>query len=779
MRFFPSIFTLTLILPLLGQEKITYDDQIFPIFQQTCLNCHNPDKNKGGLDLSSYTGAMKGGSGGKIATSGDTSSKLLTCLSADGELKMPPEGDRLASDKINLIKRWIEGGLLENKNSTAKKAEKPRFQFSASSPEQKPEGPPAMPADLLLEPIISAPCSSAIHAIAAAPWAPLIAITSHRQVLLVHSETLELMGILPFPEGEPTSLAFTPDSRYLIVGGGIAAKSGTTVTFDVVTGQRILQVAKEFDTVLAADLRPGFDRVATGSSSKLVKIWDAKTGELEKSIKKHTDWITALDISPDGVLLATGDRNGGVYAWEAETGGEFHTLRAHQAGITQLVFRNDSNLLASASEDGSVRIWEMNGGTEVKKIDAHGGGVCALAWARNGIIATSGRDKKTKFWKPDFNLLREGSAIAALPTALCLNAEATRAFVGDDKGVLTVIDVATGKIISSLQNNPPTIAARLIALDLSIKQHAEGSDSLEKAASADAEKLAQHKDHVRKIEQQFFALQKQHHTESQRLSVEQSQRQQALKKIQAMQADEAKQNSILANAHTELEHARAAHQQAQQAGQALDIVLENVKTSEGKVQAATTKIAEIQAQIAQHTKQQQEREAQIEKSSQALAATSKNREDTEKALKEAKAQLPAMEKAARETKAKFDSAPRELAALHRQKQHWHAASINTQFLQATKERDSLTEKFQEQAATFSALANDLTKFYQSLRAEADPEKKAALNKECRTTEQKLLHLRKEIDEQTANRSRIAQKAANLLQSYQTEKAKIPATKDEG
>ena len=33
--------------PLRAAEKITYDDHIFPIFESSCLNCHNPDKKKG------------------------------------------------------------------------------------------------------------------------------------------------------------------------------------------------------------------------------------------------------------------------------------------------------------------------------------------------------------------------------------------------------------------------------------------------------------------------------------------------------------------------------------------------------------------------------------------------------------------------------------------------------------------------------------------------------------------------------------------------------------
>ena len=463
-----------------AQEKTTYDDHVFPIFEQSCLNCHNPDKTKGGLDLSSFSLTLKGSSGGKIVEPGNTSSLLISAVQQTGEKKMPPEGDKLSSEQIEILKRWIEGGLLENKSSSARKTEKPKFETTLrSDPAAKPDGPLPMPQDLLLDPTVITSRPASIHALACSPWSPLIAITGQRQVLLYHTETLELAGILPFDEGEPVSLNFTPDARYLIVGGGTAGKSGVTVTFDITTGSRLLTVAKEFDSILAADIRPSFDIVATGGPSRLLKIWNTETGALVKSIKKHTDWITALDLSVDGVLLASGDRNGGVWVWESESGNEFHTLRGHQSAITAAVFRADSNILATASEDGTVRFWEMNGGSEVKKLDAHPGGVTAFAFARDGSSITAGRDMKAKLWKPDFSHARDlVSNLPALPTAVALDPEGKRAFISDAQGTVQVFETSDGKKIGEFQTNPPSIATRLQDLTREITQQEQSFSSL-------------------------------------------------------------------------------------------------------------------------------------------------------------------------------------------------------------------------------------------------------------------------------------------------------------
>lgn len=469
-----------------AQEKTTYDDHVFPIFQQSCLNCHNPDKAKGGLDLSTFAATMKGGSGGKIVEPGDIGCMLVGSVQQTSEKKMPPEGDKLASAQIDTIKRWIEGGLLENKSSSARKASKPKFETTLrSDPATKPDGPPPMPEHLLLEPPVVTPRAAAIHALACSPWAPLLAATGQNQVLLYHTESLELVGILPFPEGDPVSLAFTPDGRYLIVGGGVPGKSGVTITFDVIHGTRQLTVAKEFDSILAADIRPGFDIVATGGPSRLLKIWNTETGEPVKSIKKHTDWITALDLSADGVLIASGDRNGGVFVWESESGSEFHSLRAHQAAITATVFRADSNILATASEDGTLRFWEMNGGSEVKKIDAHPGGVTAFSFARDGSSASAGRDMKAKFWKPDFNHARDlVQNLPALPTAIALDSEGKRAFVGDALGRIQSFQTTDSTKLGEIGNNPPPIETRIQTIASIITEQEQNLPQSEKDLTA-------------------------------------------------------------------------------------------------------------------------------------------------------------------------------------------------------------------------------------------------------------------------------------------------------
>ncbi|TAE73540.1 MAG: hypothetical protein EAZ84_12655 [Verrucomicrobia bacterium] len=748
-------------------EKVTYDDHVLPLFQQSCLNCHNPDKAKGGLDLSTFSGTMQGGSGGKIAEPGDPSSKLLAVVLQSAEPKMPPEGDKLAATQIDILKAWIDGGLLENKNSSARKPTKPKFDTALKSdPGAKPEGPPPMPAHLLLEPPVLAPRAAAVHAIAASPWAPLLAVTGQRQVLLFDTNSLELVGILPFPEGDPISLAFTPNARYLIVGGGIPGKSGLTVTFDVVSGERMLTAAKEFDSVLAADLKPDLSLVASGSPSKLVKLWQAADGSQFLSIKKHSDWVTALDFSPDGILLATGDRNGGVWVWEADSGGEFHTLRGHQAAITSIAFRPDSNVLASASEDGSVRFWEMNGGAEIRKLDAHPGGVLAFAWGRDGSFITAGRDRVVKLWKADFNLLREFKDQADLPLAVAIDADSKRAFAADYRGQITAWNMADGQPLGSIDTNPPPIAQRLASIQEELQAHpqvlATANAALAEArqqVAAAQQQLANTETALREARDAHGAAstarqqaEQQLNAHNQQLATKKDQAAAARTRLDASQAESTAKRQVLAaieqkvlaatqlqqsatadlqNTENELARARSENRvdaipalesalQARQpalhaANRSLEEALSERAREQGALagidaaqQAAAAEMAGFDAEAAALAAQSQPLTATRDSAQKAEAEALAHVKEREAGIAPAREAVAKAEQSAGAAQQKLEQEQQRPDQLRARQHHWQAASINTDALKAAAAAQASQLEADDQLSEFNRLAHEVT-----------------------------------------------------------------------
>ena len=414
---------------------------------------------------------------------------------------MPHKKDKLADAQVALVAKWITGGLLETKSSTAKKKKKAAFDLGfVAVTDGKPEGPLPMPEHLLLEPVVSTDRAGGTSALASNPWAPIVAVAGQKQALLYHTGTLELLGVLPFERGFIESLTFSRNGRLLIAGGGRGGKAGGMVAWDVKTGRQRMALGKEYDTVLTADMMADLTTVALGGPGKRIKMFELPTGEPLYNIKKHSDWVMAVSFSPDTVLLATGDRNGGLHVWESFTGNLFYTLNGHRDDITRLSWRLDSNVLASASEDGTVRLWEMINGKQVKSWTAHSGGTLSVQFNHNGDLVTVGRDKQVKIWDQNGKQKRTIKGFKSIPLEAVFTHDSKRVIVGEWNGSVTVWDAANGKPLGELSANPPTLAKRL-----------DASRRLAKATKADWQKAGEtHGQAKAKLTAAGAKLEKQH-----------------------------------------------------------------------------------------------------------------------------------------------------------------------------------------------------------------------------------------------------------------------------
>lgn len=89
--------------------------EVLPILERSCTKCHNPEKHKGDLDLTTAAGVQKGGENGAVLVAGDApGSKLLrVCrLPEDDDEVMPPKGKspRPSAQELDVLERWIAAG---------------------------------------------------------------------------------------------------------------------------------------------------------------------------------------------------------------------------------------------------------------------------------------------------------------------------------------------------------------------------------------------------------------------------------------------------------------------------------------------------------------------------------------------------------------------------------------------------------------------------------------------------------------------------------------------
>lgn len=443
----------------------TYDADVLPVLKQHCTSCHGVDKQRGGLKLDTYASLKQGGSSGEVFTPGNPDkSRLYTMTAHKEEPVMPPSKQKIPDAQIELLRVWVEQGGKENAGSKVVMPDKPKVDIGLKSVGKgKPEGPPPMPqtGKLKADPLVVARRPGAVTALAASPWAPLVAVAGQKQVLLYHADSGDFLGSLPFEHGQINSLKFSRNSKLLLAAGGRGGASGKAVLFNIETCQKVIEVGVETDALLAADISADQTMIAVGSPSKLIRIYSTADGKVLFEIKKHTDWVTAVEFSPDGVLLATGDRNGGAFVWEAATAREFHALRGHTASITDVSWRADSNALATGSEDGTVKLWEMENGTAFKSWAAHPGGTAGVKYSKDGRLASTGRDRVTKVWDGNGAVQKQFEAFADLGLKVAFTHDDTKVIAGDWAGSLKTWAAADAKLIATADTNPLPVADRL------------------------------------------------------------------------------------------------------------------------------------------------------------------------------------------------------------------------------------------------------------------------------------------------------------------------------
>jgi len=101
------------------QEAPSFAEDIMPIFERTCIQCHGGFNEEEGeivteemLDMTSYEGLMGGSQWGTVIEPGDAEGSILYDMVLEGD--MPEDGDPLPEEEIALIGAWIDAGAENN-----------------------------------------------------------------------------------------------------------------------------------------------------------------------------------------------------------------------------------------------------------------------------------------------------------------------------------------------------------------------------------------------------------------------------------------------------------------------------------------------------------------------------------------------------------------------------------------------------------------------------------------------------------------------------------------
>jgi uncharacterized membrane protein/mono/diheme cytochrome c family protein len=113
-----SIDSISALPPEKQAQVNTYEGLIYPLLDAKCIQCHNSEKKKGNLQLTSIDLILKGGKKGPAITAFNAQESLMIqrmLLDPANDKHMPPKGKpQLNNKEINLIYWWVQHGASIN-----------------------------------------------------------------------------------------------------------------------------------------------------------------------------------------------------------------------------------------------------------------------------------------------------------------------------------------------------------------------------------------------------------------------------------------------------------------------------------------------------------------------------------------------------------------------------------------------------------------------------------------------------------------------------------------
>jgi mono/diheme cytochrome c family protein len=93
-----------------AEQADLFERRVRPVLVESCVSCHGPKKQMGGLRLDSREALLQGGDGGPVIRPGDPeNSPLVQAVRRGGELKMPPK-KALPPDAVADLAAWVRAG---------------------------------------------------------------------------------------------------------------------------------------------------------------------------------------------------------------------------------------------------------------------------------------------------------------------------------------------------------------------------------------------------------------------------------------------------------------------------------------------------------------------------------------------------------------------------------------------------------------------------------------------------------------------------------------------
>lgn len=202
-------------------------------------------------------------------------------------------------------------------------------------------------------------------------------------------------------------LAFLPDGKTLITGGGQPNKAGEVILWDL-TGFKGLPLELNMNRIVRSIAVSPNGHLLAYAYGQCAAVWNLKNNQsvFRKLLPNangqntHAKLVFGLAFSPDGQVLASADDSGAVRLWSCVTGELLPiSIKGHIDRVSGIAFSPDGKTLATCSYDETARLWDVSTGQERLNIVGHHDRIHDVAFSPDGrVLATASGDGTVRLW---------------------------------------------------------------------------------------------------------------------------------------------------------------------------------------------------------------------------------------------------------------------------------------------------------------------------------------------------------------------------------------------
>ena len=405
-----------------AQKPVSFINDVAPILKENCFACHDAKKKSGKYDMTSYEKIRAGGANGDPVVPGKPAEgEFHTLIVTAEQRRMPPrdKGEAVPKDKAGVIAKWIaEGAKLDaGIDPKADLVKELRVRW-------KPPVPPK-----------AYPFAVIVNSLAFTPDSKHLVVGGHHELTVWEIASGKLVKRVQTRAERAYGMEFLPGGL-LAVAGGRPGQEGDVRVYDILKakgktedGVEVLDGVNDKavlvkhlfdveDSVLCLAVTPDGKTLAAGGCDRAVRVFDLSEGlekaKLTQTVENHADWVLGCTLSADGKYLLTAGRDKTAKVWDVKAKESVVTFPEHQNIVYGVAVKGDGSAGFSVGADKQLRTWKPSGeGKGVKTAGGHGDEVFKIvANPKQPMLATSSADKTVRLWNLD--TLAAGKTLAGL-----------------------------------------------------------------------------------------------------------------------------------------------------------------------------------------------------------------------------------------------------------------------------------------------------------------------------------------------------------------------------